>query len=119
MFIMLKFFMNKILQFIVLSSFLTVSLTAGLLPNNLYKSIENKVKKNIGMDKPNYDEFIVEKKEHIKPQIREDYIKQQFLKKEDITEEDILVKEEISIEMEATKFFDSLNEEHTKPVDME
>lgn len=122
MIIMLKFSMNKILQFIVPILFLftfTTNLTAGFLPDKIYKSIENRVKENVGMEKPNYDEFIVEEKEHIKPQVREEYIKKQFLKKEDIAENDVLIKEEISIEMEATQFFDSLNQEHTKPVDME
>ncbi len=115
--------MNKTLQFILLSSFIFIfetNLIAGFLPDKLYKSIENKVKENVGMEKPNYDEFMEEEKvEKVRPQIREEYIKKQFVKKEDIIEVSTIKKEAISIEMEATQFFDSLNQEYKKPINME
>lgn len=117
--------MNRTLKIITFTLFIfTSNLFAGFLPAKIYKSFESTLKDNvesIGMEKPNYDAFIIEGKEEIlvTPQQREEFIKKQFLKKEDILAVDEVVKEEISIEMEATQFFDSLNKEHTKPVDME
>lgn len=111
--------MNRILQFTIFLFIFSTSLSAGFLPSQIYKSIENKVKESIDMQKPDYDKFIRQEEQKIQdPQDREEYIKNQFLEKDDIVD-DVINKEEISIEREATQFFDSLNQEHKKPVDME
>ncbi len=121
---MLVFLMNKILQFIIAIFFIFTfhtNLSASFLVDKIYKSFENKVKENIGMQKPNYNEFISRKKEKkiITPQEREEYIKRQFMQKKDISTIETVIKEEISIETETTQFFDSLNQEHKIPVNME
>lgn len=121
---MLEFGMNKILKFLtIITLFLLykASLIAGFLPDKLYKSIEKAVKVNTGMEKPDYDEYASEEeiKEIETAEEREEFIKSQFVKKEDIVGVYNIEKEKIRVETEATEFFDSLNEENKKPVNME
>lgn len=121
---MLEFGMNKILYLIVITSFLTLfqtQLLAGLIPDKIYKSIENKVKNSIGMDKEDYDQYRAQKEEEnlTTPIEREAYLKEQFAKEEELMSIENIEKEEISIELEAIQFFGSLNKDTQKPVDME
>lgn len=113
--------MSKILHLISLIFIFHINLSAGFLPNKIYKSFENKVKQNVGMGKPNYDQFILKEKQKktITPKQRKQYLKKQFVQKHNIAKVNPLVKEKISIEIEASQFFDSLNQEHKKPINME
>ena len=93
----------------------------------IYKAVDNSVKASLNIaetsvdiiqavnSKPNGKERVKE----LTPEERQEFLQKQFTSKEDILNMQTVKKEEINVDMEVTEFFNSLNMQEQKPVNIE
>lgn len=87
----------------------------------LFKSIEETVKSTteIVTNTQDYSDLSEEELVKLTPEQRKEFLQKQFISQEDLKEMGDVQKEEINIEIEAIQFFETLNPEVSKPIDIE
>ncbi len=117
--------MNKLITIFTLSFLVVNFLYADSLfksgGKKLFKSIEETVKStaDIVTNNQDYSDLSEENLVKLTPQQRKEFLQKQFISQEDLQEMGDVQKEEINIEIEAIQFFETLNPEVSKPIDIE
>ena len=117
--------MNKLITLFTISYLATSFLQAGSFMkkggSKFFKSIQETVRSTaeVVTNSQDYSDLTQEELVKLTPEQRKEFLQKQFISQEDLKAIGDVEKEEINVEIEAIQFFESLNPDTAKPIDIE